>query len=152
MFMKQRPLRAGTDATARGIRVGSTKAANRGWLGRTAGQACRNQRSIGVAGIGANDAARINAVAEEAHDAEQFVVTEAGVGSGLEDQIGSLVGGVAVGVESVVQTAAGARSVDEEVAGRGSGGARSNDGRRSSSIVNRGYGREAAAADGGLRS
>ncbi len=102
LLMEQRPLSTGTNTAAGGVHVGRTKAANRGWLRGTAGEARRNQRRIRVARIGAYHAARVDAVAEEAHDAEQFVVTKAGVGCGLEDQIRSLVCGIAVGVESIV--------------------------------------------------
>src|SRR5205823_1458131 len=148
----ERPLCAGTDAAAGSARVGRAKAADGCRLCGTAGNTGRNCRRIRIGRVGANHAARINTIAEEADDTEQFVVTEAGVGSGLEDQIGSLVGGVTVGVESVVQTASSAWGVDEEVSGGGGGSPGSDDGRRSGGIINRGNARETASADGGLRS
>src|SRR6516225_1757592 len=78
-------------------------------------------------------------------------MTEAGIGCGFEDEVGSFVGGVTRGVESVKQTAALAWCVQEKVASNGSGRSRGDNGRGRRSRVDGGDGRESTAADGGLR-
>ncbi len=77
----------------------------------------------GIFCVRADYTARIDAIAEEADDSEQFIVTKAGICGGLEDEVGSFVDGVAVGVESVIETTASAGSVDEKVSSLGGRGA-----------------------------
>src|SRR5262249_48058 len=77
-------------------------AAARGQIGRDLGQS----------------AARIDASAERADDADDFVVAPSGIQSGLDHDVWRFVRGISCGVDEVVEPAAGTRDVEEEVVGR----------------------------------
>src|ERR1700722_37734 len=154
-LVENRHQRAGADAAAGVAAVRGAKAAHRCGRSRSAGylRQWRHARDeASVVCVCSHHAARIAAVAEKAHDAEQLVVTPAGIGSRLEDEVRRLVHSIAVSVKRVVQTAARTRGVDKEVPCGGGCCAGGDDGGWRRSRVDCGHRGEAAAADSGLRS
>src|SRR5262249_10202181 len=120
-LVEQGPTGAGTSATtgARVIKRPGSRSSTRGrGVGASsAGSGKRRAIKDRIAGAhcGANDRARINAVAEGADDSEELVVAEAWIDSSLENHVGGFVDSVSGGVEGIIETAACARGVEEEV-------------------------------------
>src|SRR5262249_21131188 len=117
------PKGAGAEAAAGdGIVVRASNAGSGGAVDRASESGRRSSAG------GADNRARINAVAEGADDAEDFVVAEAGIEGSLDDEVRSFVRRVAGCVEGVVKTAVGTGSELVEVleggdrSGRGSVG------------------------------
>jgi hypothetical protein len=85
VLVEERKESAGAETTTSAAGVCSAEATHDCRRRRSAVSCERRRSRDRIAERSANDAARIDAIAEKADDAEGFVVTEAGVGCNLED-------------------------------------------------------------------